>query len=70
MEQQQGMPRLLAVIRAEYREMPGMSLTRQQMRRLWNLEPPTCDAIVEALEHARVLRKTELGTYVAVGTGY
>ena len=36
-------------IRAEYLEMPGLSLTREQMRRLWRLDPPLCDAVVDGL---------------------
>ena len=36
-------------IRAEYLEMPGLSLTRAQMRRLWPIEAPLCDAVVNAL---------------------
>lgn len=34
---------LLCVIRGEYREMPGMRLTRDQFRRLWSLTPQECD---------------------------
>ena len=40
----------LPIIRAEYCEFPGMQLTRPQMRRLWNLDPETCDAVIAA-EH-------------------
>ena len=29
--------------------MPGLSLTKEQMRRLWRLDPPLCDAVVNAL---------------------
>ena len=36
-------------VRAEYLEMPGLSLTREQMRRLWGFDRPLCDAIVDAL---------------------
>jgi hypothetical protein len=65
MEQQTGIARMLDMIRAEYKEMPGMSLTRSQIRRLWNLESVTCDAVVDALERARELRRTATGAYVA-----
>ena len=48
----------LPIIRAEYCEFPGMQLTRPQMRRLWNLDSETCDAVIEALEAERFLRRT------------
>ena len=36
-------------IRAEYLEMPGLSLTRAQMRRLWPIDAALIDAVVDAL---------------------
>jgi hypothetical protein len=36
-------------IRAEYQEMPGLSLTKAQMRRLWLLDCRLCDAVVDGL---------------------
>jgi hypothetical protein len=54
-------------IRAEYREMPGLSLNKVQMQKMWGLEPSTCDALVEALVAARVLRRTVGGAYVVYG---
>jgi len=36
-------------VRAEYLEMPGLTLTRWQMRRLWLLDASLCDAVVDAL---------------------
>jgi len=51
-------------IRAEYRDMPGLSLTPLQMQRLWGLEPYICAALLEALVAARVLRCTPEGNYV------
>jgi hypothetical protein len=53
-------PRL---IRAEYRESPGLHLTAQQARRLWNLDPQTCDALLANLVNTRFLRRTETGAY-------
>lgn len=52
-------------IRAEYREMPGLSLTQPQMQRLWGFEPHVCAALVESLVAARVLRSTAKGSYIA-----
>jgi hypothetical protein len=51
-------------IRAEYREMPGLSLTPPQMQRLWGFEPHVCAALVDSLVAARVLRCTPKGSYV------
>ena len=36
-------------IRGEYLEMPGLSLTRAQMQRLWLIDRPLCDAVVDGL---------------------
>lgn len=36
-------------IRAEYLEMPGLSLTRWQMQRLWLLDAALCDAVIDKL---------------------
>jgi hypothetical protein len=54
------------LIRAEYTESPGLRLTKPQVRRLWNLDPKMCDAVLEALEADRFLRKTHTGAYVKV----
>ena len=47
----------LPIIRAEYCEFPGMQLSRPQMRRLWNLDAETCDAVIAALEAECFLRR-------------
>lgn len=51
-------------IREEYRELPGLGLTKPQVQRLWDLDASLCDVVLDALEAARVLRRTERGTYV------
>jgi hypothetical protein len=56
-------------IRAEYQEMPGLSLNKQQMQKMWGLEAFVCDALVDALVAARVLRRTSGGAYVLHGAG-
>lgn len=58
----------LELIRAEYREMPCLSLTKPQMQRLWGLESGVCDALVDALVAANVLRATG-AAYIAVTAG-
>ena len=40
---------LLARIRAEYREMPGLCLTPAQAARLWGLTPAICARALAAL---------------------
>jgi hypothetical protein len=54
----------LRLIRAEYREIPGLHLTRSQVQRLWNLDVGTCDAVLTALENDNFLRRTHGGAYV------
>ena len=55
--------RWLELIQAEYREMPGLNLSKAQMQRLWGFDAAICDALVDALVAARVLRRTSLGGY-------
>ena len=45
----QSLDALLNIIRAEFREMPGMCLTRDQFRRLWHLDEDLCDALTHRL---------------------
>jgi hypothetical protein len=52
------------VVQAEYLEMPGLQLTRPQIRRLWGLEQETCDTLLEQLLAARFLRRTARDVYV------
>jgi hypothetical protein len=54
-------------IRAEYLEVPGMSLTKPQVRRLWGLDSGTCDAVIDALVTGGFLRRTRFDKYVRAG---
>lgn len=54
----------LRIIRAEYNEIPGLHLTTKQAQRLWNLDPTTCDALLNALIGVKFLRRTDKGGYV------
>lgn len=56
-------------IRAEYQEMPGLSLNKGQMQKMWGLDAFMCDTLVDALVAAQVLRRTASGAYVIHGTG-
>jgi hypothetical protein len=55
---------LIALVRSEYREMPGLSLTLEQAQRLWSLDRPTCVMLFDRLVQMRVLRATTRGRYV------
>jgi len=45
-------------IEAEYREMPGLRLTREQVKRLWGLDDEVCNAVIEVLLARHVLINT------------
>lgn len=54
---------LIARIKAEYREMPGLSLTYVQAQRLWQLDEGTCRAVLTRLVSAGFLQLTAKGHY-------
>jgi hypothetical protein len=60
---------LFRQIAAEYREMPGLSLTLPQAQRLWGLDRDTCARALATLIERRVLRRAMNGTYVRWSTG-
>jgi hypothetical protein len=55
---------LLARVRGEYSEMPGLRLSQAQACRLWQLDAQTCDALLDTLIAERVLYRLPDGTYV------
>ena len=57
--------RLLAIVRGEFLEMPGLRLTKKQAQRLWALDRDACDALLITLESSRFLRQTRDGEYHA-----
>jgi hypothetical protein len=57
---------LIERIEAEYREMPGLSLTEAQARRVWHLDDARCAAILQILVEAGFLTRTRAGAYVRV----
>lgn len=61
--------RYLDLIRAEYRESPGLRLSRAQVERLWHLDQATCDAVLEALVSGGFLRCTRDRQYVRADGG-
>lgn len=44
-------------VTAEYREMPGLSLTLHQAERIFGLDRPTCRALLDALVETGFLRR-------------
>jgi hypothetical protein len=60
----------LQLIRAEYLEFPGLQLTKPQVRRLWDLDPVICEALLAALVDARFLRRTCADAYVRDDAGW
>ena len=60
---------LLRRVESEYLEMPGLNLTMPQAERLWGLDRSTCSVILEALIDRRVLKRTNVGTYLRRSPG-
>jgi hypothetical protein len=52
---------LVARIRSEYAEMPGLCLTQTQAERLWGLDSLMCEHVLAALIQAGYLRPTPRG---------
>jgi len=61
---QPGNERIVRRIRAEFLEMPGLSLTAEQAQRLWSLEPRTCEALLNSLIDSQFLRRTDRSLFV------
>jgi hypothetical protein len=55
---------ILERIQGEYRELPGLRLTRLQAQRLWHLDRAVCDGLLLALVDARFLSRAPDGTFV------
>jgi len=53
-------------VRAEFIEMPGLSLTLPQASRLWGLEPRACRDVIDLLVGSAFLRWTSAGSVARV----
>ncbi len=53
----------LQLLRAEYLDMPGLSLTPVDVEGLLDLDPPTAETILQALEGSRFLERTPDGRF-------
>jgi hypothetical protein len=60
----------LSVVEGEFREMPGLRLTKAQVQRLWGLDLVTCDALLDVLVSSRFLRRTADDAYMRMETGF
>ena len=56
--------RFVEIVHSEYREMPGLALTKPQMQRFLGIDVLTCDEVLEILEHEKFLRRTAKDAYV------
>ena len=55
---------VLARIRAEYLEMPGLRLNAAQAQRLWGLDAMACERVLTTLKEVRFLRFLADGTFI------
>ena len=53
-------------VRCEFMEMPGLRLTLPQAARLWGLDAPACQAVIDVLVGAEFLRWTSAGTVARI----
>jgi hypothetical protein len=59
---------LVARVRGEYCEMPGLRLTVSQACRLWHVDISTCEMLFEQLVREGFIYKTEKSAYTAQPT--
>ena len=55
---------LLQRVREQYRDMPGLTLTKPQATRLFGVAPSVCAAMLRALVMENFLSRTEDGLFV------
>lgn len=56
--------RFVEIIQTEYKEMPGLHLTKPQLRRFLGVDVVTCDLVLDLLEQKKFLRRTPKDAYV------
>lgn len=54
---------VVAAVRREYDEMPGLALTAEQAQRLWALEPRMCRVVLGQLVEVGYLHRTDGGQF-------
>lgn len=55
---------LSRLVRAEYEEMPGLSVTLAQAQRLWSVDRQTCELVFMGLVERGFLRRTARDRFV------
>ena len=55
---------LFARVQGEFMEMPGLQLTPAQAARLWALDRPTSERILDGLASSGFLARTSEGAYL------
>jgi hypothetical protein len=58
--------KLVERVRSEFLEMPGLRLTTPQAARLWGLDVPSCEAVIEVLVRSAFLQRTASGAVARV----
>jgi hypothetical protein len=56
---------LVARVRGEYGEMPGLRVTLAQACRLWQVDVSTCGMLLDRLVREGFLHRTNNGFYIA-----
>ena len=51
-------------VRGEFMEMPGLRLTPQQAARLWAMDRPTSESVLDRLASTGFLARTREGAYL------
>ena len=59
---------LVARVRGEFFEMPGLRVTFAQACRLWQVDVATCEMLLDQLIREGFLWKTNSGFYIASAT--
>ena len=57
-------PEAMKLVRGEYLEVPGLDLTKGQVRVMWDLDAPTCDHVVDALVGLQFLPRPPAGSSI------
>jgi hypothetical protein len=52
------------IVRGEYDESPGLSLTRGEVRRWWSMDPAVCDAVLRHLTKSGFLRQNARNMFI------
>jgi hypothetical protein len=61
---QDSLARAVALMQAEYTEMPGLVLTPEEAQRLLGLDDDTCTVALATLTRRRFLKQTPGGAYL------